>query len=600
MSEQPPTEPVSLEEGATPTRSELGETAPAEGEAREGSQPDEAAPEVIDPEVRDRERMSHPGELVRALARAARSFITYDARNETVRRMISDYRECAQCCLEAQGTVEIDVHPFELVWKGDVVYAEPDRERSLAFRLFRDGVRACIIKPDVPWEELLRLLEILSVRYVGIRQHEEDTLTLLRQADFKKIEFKVVEAYVPVEENPEGALERQASVGQITPPQDWDLPLPQLGEMVAVQYRAVPQEKLDAILAECSLDAMVAAAQQVVREVLSLAVRAKSEEVTASVLTLIEEICKYLIVELRPSELVWVLRETRGQLKDAPGVEQLAKTFSQAEVLDRFLRDPDDVVADQLMPLFSIVGGEHLDRVIDRFSREESPTIRNALKTILARLAAGKPDALLSRLGDVPTNRVVDLFNVVCVVAPVERVMEAAYSLAEHSSPEVKLGAMEVLAGAPVDARFHETMELLLACEAPRVRVKATNIYGKRGGSRAFSRLRIQLEQGVKSGLDKTEAMALGQALMLASRELARPLFRTLAKAGGVKGVLHRVKYGEGYGALRWAAASALAADATGGSREALEHLAQRAGDELAAYCREVLERTKPNEGSDG
>ena len=35
----------------------------------------------------------------------------------------------------------------------EVVYLERNRERSLAFRLFRDGVRRLTISPDVAWEE---------------------------------------------------------------------------------------------------------------------------------------------------------------------------------------------------------------------------------------------------------------------------------------------------------------------------------------------------------------------------------------------------------------------------------------------------------------
>jgi len=556
------------------------------------------AAEAPPPVEQEAERRSHPGEVVRALARAARSFITYDARNETVRRMIGDYRETVELALEKHGELELEVRPFELVWAGEVVYSEPDRERSLAFRLFRDGVRAVIIKPGVPWDELLRLLEVLSIRYVGIRQHEDDTLTLLRQADFKSVAFRVVEAYVPSEEQPEDAKDLQVTVQQLRPPADWDQPLPRLDGEAPLQYREITADELAKIQGESTPDAMVEAARQVVREALSLAARANNAKVTADVLTVVEEICKYLIVELRPADLVWALRETRAKLKQEPGVERLTEQFGQGEVLDRFLRDPEDISPEELMPLFSIVGGEQLERVIDRFTREESAAVRSALKTILARLAAGNPDALLNHLGDVPTNRVVDLFNVVCVVAPVERVMEAAYSLAQHTSPEVKLGAMEVLAGAPVDTRFHETFETLLACEAPRVRVKATNIYGRRGGSRAFTRLRDQLEAMARDGsLEPVEAAALGQGLMLSSKEAARPLLRQLARPGSVKGVVQRMKFGEGYRMLRWAAVSGLGQDhGSDKSREAVEWLAKRADDELRVHCEEALRQLAPPE----
>ena len=87
--------------------------------------------------------------------------------------------------LEQYEEIDLEIRPFEMLRDGEVVYLERDRERSLAFKLFRDGVRSVIIEPEVAWEELLRLLEILSIRFTGIRQQEDDVVTLLLKAGFK-------------------------------------------------------------------------------------------------------------------------------------------------------------------------------------------------------------------------------------------------------------------------------------------------------------------------------------------------------------------------------------------------------------------------------
>ena len=100
-----------------------------------------------------------------ALSRTARSFLIYEPRNEAVRQSLADVREKMRQALDTGGALDLEVRPFELVRQGEVVYLERDRERSLAFRMFRDGVRRLTIEPDVSWEELLRLLEILSIRY---------------------------------------------------------------------------------------------------------------------------------------------------------------------------------------------------------------------------------------------------------------------------------------------------------------------------------------------------------------------------------------------------------------------------------------------------
>ncbi len=147
---------------------------------------------------------------LRALSRAARSFLLYEPRNQAIRDFLQEYRENMMAALSAYGPMELDIRPFEMVRNGEVVYLERDRERSLAFRLFRDGVRRLTLKPDVVWEELLRLLEILSIRYTGVRQSEDDIVTLLWKAGFKSIAIVAVEGFVPDEERPEGDLLAEA------------------------------------------------------------------------------------------------------------------------------------------------------------------------------------------------------------------------------------------------------------------------------------------------------------------------------------------------------------------------------------------------------
>jgi len=108
------------------------------------------------------------GAALLALTRAARSFTLYDPANKVVRALIADYRDRFRAVLEGHGPLLLEAHPFELTLGREVVYLERDRERSLAFRLFRDGVRRLSFMAGTSWDELLRLLQILSIRYTGV------------------------------------------------------------------------------------------------------------------------------------------------------------------------------------------------------------------------------------------------------------------------------------------------------------------------------------------------------------------------------------------------------------------------------------------------
>ena len=195
-------------------------------------------------------KAKHANEVLRALSKAARAFTLYDAKNVIMRRFLADYRAAVEAALAAHGALALTVGPWEFLLEKDVVYAEKDRERSLAFRLFRDGVRTLVLQPGLTWEEALQLLEIVSLRFAGARQQEDDVVTLLRKAAFQHLAFTAVEGFVPSEEHPEPDAPDKVEAAQaghralIAP--DFDLPLAPVAP-VPFQYREVPERYLAAL-----------------------------------------------------------------------------------------------------------------------------------------------------------------------------------------------------------------------------------------------------------------------------------------------------------------------------------------------------------------
>jgi len=222
------------------------------------SNPEATAPDPLSPPEEPQLGTSAVGRSVSAalvaLARTARSFLLYDPRNDAIRQFIEDLRERMTTALARVGPIVLEVRPFELLLGDEVVYLERDRERSLAFRMFRDGVRRLTLQPAVTWDELLRLLEVLSVRYAGVRQNEDDIVTLLSKAAFQHIEVDAVEGFVPEDEDDpanEGAGRRGlATTGlHVDVPADRDLPLLPMAPPVELAWRAVAEADLEALRA---------------------------------------------------------------------------------------------------------------------------------------------------------------------------------------------------------------------------------------------------------------------------------------------------------------------------------------------------------------
>ena len=60
-------------------------------------------------------------EMLRALARSARSFLIYDPQNEAIRGFLQVYREESSKALSEFGAMVLEIRPFEMLREGEVV-----------------------------------------------------------------------------------------------------------------------------------------------------------------------------------------------------------------------------------------------------------------------------------------------------------------------------------------------------------------------------------------------------------------------------------------------------------------------------------------------
>jgi len=133
------------------------------------------------------DRHQRVAEALTLLARTARSFSLYDINNDAIRNFIDRLQLSFETILATDPEIALELSLFEIRWQGEVVYLDRDWERSLAFRLYRDGVRTVTFRRGFGWRDLALLLEILSIRYTGVNQNEEDLVTLLWKAGLRRL-----------------------------------------------------------------------------------------------------------------------------------------------------------------------------------------------------------------------------------------------------------------------------------------------------------------------------------------------------------------------------------------------------------------------------
>ncbi len=495
---------------------------------------------------------------VRAFSKAARAFTLYDAQNEAVRRFLQDYRDALDAFLGAHGALDLEVRPFELALRGEVVHAEKDREKSLASRLYRDGIRRLTIQPGATWEEELKLLEVLSVRFIGVRQQEEDVVTLLTRAAFRAITFVSVGGLVESAPDEPGDAVRPQRRSARSFPADFDGPPPPLLPPRQFGYFEIPKSALDGFEAEEAPELLPGNAVRMVRELLDDA----TPEEMKTLVPAVEEVRDFLLAELEVKHLRDLARVVAGQQGRSaailgPALKPLAAPYTLQKLLATVPpggEAPDALV--ELLDLMSSYGADLLDPLLDRIA-EASPKADPALETLALRAARGKKERLLSRL----------------LTAAGPAIIEVLLRLLRAVDPASGLEAAEpALLG-------------LLESDAVEVRIAAAEALARQLAKNGFSAIQDHVVARDAIALEEREAEAMGAALAVLAADEARELFTSWIRPPQATGLLSRLVGRKPRRMLAWTAAAGLVHVPGELTLELLREVAAQADEDLKKRC---------------
>jgi hypothetical protein len=539
---------------------------------------------------------------LRGLSRAARSFLLYDPRNDAIRVFLEEYRANIVAALQ-YGPMELEVRPFELILArstggSEVVYLERDRERSLAFRLFRDGVRRVTIQVDVEWDELLRLLEIMSIRYTGVRQQEDDLVTLLFKAAFRGIQVVAVEGFVPDEEQADGAGDdgpRQRADHTIEAPRDWDLPLPELRTPVGYAYKEVKPAWINRLVAECGSQTVAADAIHLCTLVLER-VRDPADPMDIDVFVqLASEVRDFLLADDQLDRLVRLVALVQEAYPLSPSrIAPLMLSFTDARALRRILHSvPPSAVEppESMRILLDLVPADHLTSLIELLAVERGQAARRLMRQLLDRDLVHRWDYAMERLVGAPSDVAADMLRAVAYQVP-ERVAEAALLVAPRDEPDLNLEILHSLGRSPPGPVRLPLLFALLNSQWLEVRQKAIEQLAEIRTREVYDRLKATMEKGALR-IEPREAEALGRAMAKLDPVRAAELADWIKP----KGLFNRVVEMPGRQMLQWCAVAAMegvpgeSGDDIDGR---LRWLAERAGTEMHQHAmRAALRRRR-------
>jgi hypothetical protein len=541
-------------------------------------------------------------EALVALGRAARSFLLYEADNKAITKFLEDLRAKIHMYLSRYGDMVLTVRPWEMALGREVVYVNRDRERSLAFRLFRDGVRKVTLGKSMAWEELSKFLGIISIRYKGIRQQEDDVITLLWKAGFKNITIVAVEGFIPEDEDYIDQQDRGMLVRGIfhDGSRAFDQPAPELVERGPLSHVAVDPARLAELAAETTNLALPNQAVSLLREILETAADPAEPLTLEEARTTIDEIRDFLLSEGLLSHLLSVLKllkELRFRTEDAELQESLIGAFSDAKALSRIIRSVPPGLRElptDLIDLVSAIPGDRVQLLIDILGQERSRHARWAVRSLLAHFAADSVDYLVELVGLLDGPAPGDLLLVVADLN-MARAFEVAMTIDVDAEHELLSTAMGIIERNAYSREVALKLSQFLESQHADIRSRSLKVLVSKRERWVFMAIIQRLERHHSAGIEPHEVEELATAMVQIWQTRALDQFQRWIKP---KGLFRRVIQGQAN--LKWAAVHGLAMIPDKSAAKYIQMVIKDSSGQLASYAEECLTRQRSLAGGAG
>ena len=465
--------------------------------------------------------------LMQLLSKGMRAIQLYLPNNPVYQRAVENIRTGFRQIWQATDDLALDVGETELRWEDHVVYQQEQRGESIAWTLFKDGVRSVSLKPGVEEAEIVRLLAVLHRARTMQADAPDDLLTLLWGEDFQFINYTFrelgSEGAAPIEKDksvPEiSANDVRAGVQEEAPPrpagvvsmEDFDTTLYFLDDK-EIEYLQRETER--------------EYAQDLRRNVLSMLFDLLELQtygtVRAELLSILENFIPYLLGSGDFRSVAYILKETRVILQRArelipehrQSLESMPQRLSEKEALSQLLQSLDEATVhpseEDLSELFAELRPAALITLMGWLPRLTNTRVRELVQASAERLAqANAPEVMRALSSDDPAAQL-EMVKLAGRLK-LQGAVDGMANLFEVGDRVLKLALVEALTtiGSPGAVRL---LERGVDDGDRDVRIAVVKFLAQRGHRNAFPRVEAAVTGGKLKDTDLTEKMAFYEA----------------------------------------------------------------------------------------
>ena len=471
--------------------------------------------------------------LMQVLVKGLRATQLYLPNNPIYQKAVENIRKAFAPVWEECAELHLLVTESEFKWQDEVVLDQPTRSESVAWVLFKDGIRYLTLTPGVEDDEIVKFLEVIQKARNLPPDAPDDLLTLLWEHDYQHIRYVAVglgEEGVPSLEpsetafgGPEGPsgeeLKQQIAAEVQEPPtpsgivnvDDFDSTLYFLDEN---ELRYLREE----IEREYSQDLRAS----VLAGVFDLLELQTFTAVRSELISIIENFIPYLLGAGDFHSVAYVLSELRVVRERARELlpehrrqlEELPAKLSAPGAVGQLMQSLDEAVVHptegELARLFGELRAEALESVLEWLPQLRNQTVRELLGHAAQRLVEAHPEQVAKILES--DNEGV-LLQVTKLIAGLKlpTFVPALGDLLGAASAAVRGAAAEALAAIGSPGAMKQ-LERAIDDDDRDVRIAAVRVLSERGHRGAFPRIEAAVTGKLLRQSDLTEKKAFFEA----------------------------------------------------------------------------------------
>src|SRR5437868_11024637 len=126
---------------------------------------------------------------MQVVVKGLRAIQLYLPNNPIYQQAVQNIRNAFGPVWEIFEEVVLVLQETDMVVEGKTVLRQPAKNESVAWILFKDGIRQVMLRPGVEEEEIVKFLAVINKARNLPADAEDDLLTLLWEQDFQKIRY---------------------------------------------------------------------------------------------------------------------------------------------------------------------------------------------------------------------------------------------------------------------------------------------------------------------------------------------------------------------------------------------------------------------------